>query len=171
MPGTCVIGLQWGDEAKGKLVDLLTGQFDFVVRYQGGANAGHTVVAGDQTYKLSLIPSGILTRGVRCVVTGGVVINPAKMIEEIDELTSRGVAVGENLAISDRAHIIFPWHFIEERLLSENAADDEDIGDMLPHPGVPGWKVMSTHAPSREMIATRPRSRGRHTRWVRRAPA
>ena len=147
MPGTCVIGLQWGDEAKGKLVDLLTGQFDFVVRYQGGANAGHTVVAGEETYKLSLIPSGILTSGVRCIVAGGVVINPAKIIEEIDELTSRGVPVGENLLISDRAHIIFPWHFTEEQLLSENAADEEDIGTTLRGIG-PCYrdKVGRTHA-------------------------
>ena len=76
MPGTCVIGLQWGDEAKGKLVDLLTARFEIVVRYQGGANAGHTVVVGDKTYKLHHIPSGILTSGVKNVVTPGVVINP-----------------------------------------------------------------------------------------------
>jgi adenylosuccinate synthase len=69
VPATCVIGLQWGDEAKGKLVDLLTRQHDIVVRYQGGSNAGHTVVVGDQKYKLSLIPSGILGTGVQCVVT------------------------------------------------------------------------------------------------------
>ncbi|MBA3481343.1 MAG: adenylosuccinate synthetase, partial [Pirellulales bacterium] len=69
MPGTCVIGLQWGDEAKGKIVDLLTLRHDVVVRYQGGANAGHTVMVGDQTYKLSLLPSGVLTPGVTCVIT------------------------------------------------------------------------------------------------------
>ena len=76
VPATCVIGLQWGDEAKGKLVDILTEQHDIVVRYQGGANAGHTVVSGGQTWKLSLIPSGILRPDVTCVVTGGVVLNP-----------------------------------------------------------------------------------------------
>ena len=76
MPGTCIIGLQWGDEAKGKLVDLLTPRFDIVVRYQGGANAGHTVVVGDETYKLHHIPSGILSREVMNVVTAGVVLNP-----------------------------------------------------------------------------------------------
>ena len=79
MPGTCVIGLQWGDEAKGKLVDLLCPQFDIVVRFLGGANAGHTVVVGDQTYKLHHVPSGILNPGVMNVVTPGVVINPATM--------------------------------------------------------------------------------------------
>ena len=91
MPGTCVIGLQWGDEAKGKIVDLLTAQHDVVVRYQGGANAGHTVVAGDEVYKLSLLPSGVLTPGVTCVIAGGVVLNPVKVIEELDELRSRNV--------------------------------------------------------------------------------
>ena len=86
MSGTCVIGLQWGDEAKGKIVDLLTSEHDVVVRYQGGANAGHTVVVGEEIYKLSLLPSGVLTPGVTCVIAGGVVFNPAKAIEELDEL-------------------------------------------------------------------------------------
>jgi len=85
-----VIGLQWGDEAKGKLVDLLAPQFDLVVRYQGGANAGHTVVAGSETYKLHHIPSGILHRDVQNLITPGVVINPTTMLEEIDGLA--GVA-------------------------------------------------------------------------------
>ena len=91
MPGTCVIGLQWGDEAKGKIVDILTREHDFVVRYQGGANAGHTVVVGKEVYKLSLLPSGILTPGVTCVIAGGVVLNPARVIEELDELAARGI--------------------------------------------------------------------------------
>lgn len=128
MPGTCVIGLQWGDEAKGKIVDLLTRQHDVVVRYQGGANAGHTVVVGDQTYKLSLLPSGVLTPGVTCVIAGGVVLNPAKAIEELDELASRGVEDYDNLKISDRVHVIFPWHFAEDRSLDTNTSDGENIG-------------------------------------------
>lgn len=128
MPGTCVIGLQWGDEAKGKIVDLLTSEHDFVVRYQGGANAGHTVVVGDQVYKLSLLPSGILTPGVTCVIASGVVINPARVIEELDELASRGAGHPENLRISDRAHVIFPWHFAEDRALDKNTSDGENIG-------------------------------------------
>src|SRR5438874_11349633 len=86
VPGTCVVGLQWGDEAKGKLVDLLTSRFEIVVRYQGGANAGHTVVVGDKTYKLHHIPSGILTPSVMNVVTPGVVINPPTILKEIDSL-------------------------------------------------------------------------------------
>ena len=128
MPGTSVIGLQWGDEAKGKLVDLLTEQHEVVVRYQGGANAGHTVVVGPETYKLSLIPSGILTPSVRCVVTGGVVINPKTLLSEVDGLLARGVSVADNFLISDRAHVIFPWHMAEDRLLDESTADGENIG-------------------------------------------
>ncbi|MCE9544860.1 MAG: adenylosuccinate synthase [Planctomycetia bacterium] len=128
MPGTCVIGLQWGDEAKGKLVDLLTLEHDIVVRYQGGANAGHTVVVGDQKYKLSLIPSGILTSHVQCVVTGGVVLHPPSILAEIDGLSARGLSVGKNLMLSDRAHVIFPWHIAEDRALNDSTADGESLG-------------------------------------------
>lgn len=130
MPATCVVGLQWGDEAKGKIVDLLTEQFDIVVRYQGGANAGHTVVTGGEKYKLSLVPSGIFRPGVQCVVAGGVVLNPASLIDEIDGLAARGVKIGENLMISDRAHVIFPWHFEEDRLLDKQCGG-EAIGTTL----------------------------------------
>jgi len=128
VPGTSVIGLQWGDEAKGKLVDLLTEKHEIVVRYQGGANAGHTVVVGPETYKLSLIPSGILSAEVQCVVTGGVVINPQTILAEIDGLVARGIPVAGNLMISDRSHVIFPWHMLEDRLLDESTADGENIG-------------------------------------------
>ena len=128
MPGTCVIGLQWGDEAKGKLVDILTGEHDFVVRYQGGANAGHTVVSGGETWKLSLIPSGILRDGVQCVVTGGVVLDPASAIGEIDMLESRGVTVTGKLQLSDRIHVVFPWHVAEDRLLDASLSGGGAIG-------------------------------------------
>jgi adenylosuccinate synthase len=131
VPGTCVIGLQWGDEAKGKIVDLLTDRHDLVVRYQGGANAGHTVVTGGQTYKLSLIPSGILRPGVQCVITGGVVLNPPSILAEIDDLKSRGIEVGQNLLISDRAHVIFPWHLMEDRLTEGSAKNGEAIGTTM----------------------------------------
>jgi adenylosuccinate synthase len=127
---TCVIGLQWGDEAKGKLVDLLTEQNDIVVRYQGGANAGHTVVRDGQTYKLSLVPSGIFRPEVKCVIASGVVLNPASLLGEIDGLTQRGIAVSRNLMISDRAHVIFPWHFEEDRLLDQQCAG-EAIGTTM----------------------------------------
>jgi adenylosuccinate synthase len=128
VPGTSVIGLQWGDEAKGKIVDLLTLEHDIVVRYQGGANAGHTVVHGDQKYKLSLLPSGVLTPGVTCVIAGGVVFNPARAIEELDELASRGVQDFDNLKLSDRVHVIFPWHFAEDRAMDATTSDGENIG-------------------------------------------
>ena len=119
-----MIGLQWGDEAKGKLVDLLTEEHDIVVRYQGGANAGHTVVANGQTYKLSLIPSGILNPMVACVVTGGVVLNPPSVLGEIDQLVARGGAVSKNLLNSDRAHVIFPWHIAEDRAFDKGTGGE-----------------------------------------------
>ncbi|MBN1908809.1 MAG: adenylosuccinate synthase [Pirellulales bacterium] len=130
MSVTCVVGLQWGDEAKGKIVDLLTEGHDVVVRYQGGSNAGHTVVAGGQSYKLSLVPSGIFRSQVQCVVAGGVVLNPASLLDEIDGLTSRNVPVGKNLMISDRAHVVCPWHFDEDRLL-DKLTGGEAIGTTL----------------------------------------
>lgn len=110
MPGISVIGLQWGDEAKGKLVDLLTEclKVDVVVRYQGGANAGHTVVLGHETYKLHQIPSGILTPGVMNLITPGVVLNPAVVLKEIDGLAARGIPVADRLRISERCMSCFP---------------------------------------------------------------
>lgn len=133
MSGTSVIGLQWGDEAKGKLVDLLTDRLDvdIVVRYQGGANAGHTVVLGDAVYKLHHIPSGILSAGVQNVVAPGVVLNPATVLEEINGLTERGVDVAGRLMISDRAHVVCPWHIAEDRALNAGEVDGESIGTTL----------------------------------------
>jgi adenylosuccinate synthase len=131
VPGTCVIGLQWGDEAKGKLVDLLTSQFDVVVRYQGGANAGHTVVIGENVYKLHHIPSGILNPNVRNLVTPGVVLNPPTILGEIDSLQQRGVEVGDNLMISDRVHVVFPWHLAEDRAMNAERVSGESIGTTL----------------------------------------
>lgn len=131
MPATSVIGLQWGDEAKGKIVDLLTEQHDIVVRYQGGANAGHTVVRDGQTFKLSLIPSGIFRPEVQCVIAGGVVLNPASLLGEIDGLLARGVKLDKNLILSDRAHVIFPWHFEEDRLLDKQCTSGEAIGTTM----------------------------------------
>jgi adenylosuccinate synthase len=116
MACTCVVGLQWGDEAKGKIVDLLTDQHDLVVRYNGGANAGHTVVFNGNTYKLSLLPTGVLRPRVRSVIGNGVVVYPPRFLEEVDGLRSAGIEVGGNLALSDHAHVIFPYHIEEERL-------------------------------------------------------
>lgn len=128
MSGTCVIGLQWGDEAKGKLVDLLAPRFDLVVRYQGGANAGHTVVAGDETYKLHHIPSGILHQDVQNLITPGVVINPATMLDEIDGLAKRDVDCRANLRISERAHLVMPWHIAEDKFINAATVRGESIG-------------------------------------------
>jgi adenylosuccinate synthase len=116
MPCTCVVGLQWGDEAKGKIVDLLTDDHDFVVRYNGGANAGHTVVSGGQTFKLSLLPTGVLRPNVRAVIGNGVVVYPPRFLEEVSNLRQAGIAIGDNLVVSDHAHVIFPYHMEEERL-------------------------------------------------------
>ena len=130
MLGTAVVGLQWGDEAKGKIVDLLTEQHDIVVRYQGGANAGHTVVVGEKKYKLSLIPSGIFRPHVQCVIAGGVVLHPEAILKEIKNLNDQGVNIGKNLMISDRAHVIFPWHHIEDALF-DKIGNSEPIGTTM----------------------------------------
>jgi len=123
-----VVGLQWGDEAKGKIVDLLCDQHDVVVRYQGGANAGHTVVVDGVTYKLSLVPTGILRPGADCVIGNGVVIHPPALLKEIETLKGMGVDVGQRLHISDRAHVILPYHLTEERLTEESAFQADHLG-------------------------------------------
>jgi adenylosuccinate synthase len=123
-----VVGLQWGDEAKGKIVDLLCDQHDAVVRYQGGANAGHTVVADGVTYKLSLIPTGILRPGIDCVIGNGVVIHPPALLREIETLAKQGVEIGRRLHVSDRAHVILPYHLAEERLTEESASAADHLG-------------------------------------------
>ncbi|MEM9373227.1 MAG: adenylosuccinate synthase [Planctomycetota bacterium] len=116
-----VIGLQWGDEGKGKLVDRLageTGSFDAVVRYNGGANAGHSVVVGGQRYALHLVPSGILARGSLAVIGNGVVVDPERLIEELDGLAARGVDVTQ-MVLSSRAHVVMPYHKAEDGLREE----------------------------------------------------
>ncbi len=115
MSATCVVGLQWGDEAKGKIVDILADGHDFVVRYNGGANAGHTVVWGDRTFKLSLLPTGVLKPNVTSVIGNGLVVFPPRFQEEVEQLRKAGVEVGSNLLVSDHAHVIFPYHTEEER--------------------------------------------------------
>ncbi len=111
MPLKVVVGAQWGDEGKGKIVDLLAERADVVARYQGGNNAGHTLVIGDETYKLRLVPSGILNPGTLCVLGNGCVIDPEVLIEELDGLIARGVDVS-GIRISGNAHLIMPWHRI-----------------------------------------------------------
>ena len=121
MSCTCVVGLQWGDEAKGKIVDLLAEDHDFVVRYNGGNNAGHTVVWGDRTFKLSLLPTGVLNPRLKSVIGNGVVVYPPQLLKEVDQLAAAGITVGRNLAVSDHAHVIFPYHIAEEVATEQSA--------------------------------------------------
>lgn len=107
---TVLVGAQWGDEGKGKVIDILTEDVQYVVRYQGGNNAGHTVVIGDKKYVLHLIPSGILHDNKTCIIGHGVVVDPKALIEEIELLRSMNIVCKDRLKISDRAHIIFPYH-------------------------------------------------------------
>lgn len=110
-----IVGAQWGDEGKGKIVDVLTEKADGVARYQGGHNAGHTVVIKDEKFVLHIIPSGILHKGKTCIIGNGVVVDPAFLIEEMDGLKKRGIEVGKNLFLSNNAHLIMPYHTAIER--------------------------------------------------------
>ncbi len=127
MPNIVVVGAQWGDEGKGKVVDVLAPHVDVVVRYQGGNNAGHTVVVGKEKFVLQSIPSGILHPGRRCVIGCGVVIDPASLIEEMESLVQRGVSLDGNLYISKNAHLIMPYHPALDRA-SESKAGKRRIG-------------------------------------------
>lgn len=121
-----VIGTQWGDEGKGKYIDMLAGRSDFVVRFSGGNNAGHTIVANGVKYALHLVPSGILHEGKICVIGNGVVVDPAVLIKEIDELNQKCIDAS-NLLISDRAHVIMPYHRKLDEL-QEKARGSESLG-------------------------------------------
>ncbi|HEY7210796.1 MAG TPA: adenylosuccinate synthase [Bryobacteraceae bacterium] len=116
MSNLIVLGAQWGDEGKGKIVDLLSEKFDAVARYQGGHNAGHTVFIRDKKFVLKLIPSGILRPGVMAVIGNGVVVDPAALLEEIAMLEAAGVDVRSQLKISNRAHVLFPFHRTIEKI-------------------------------------------------------
>jgi adenylosuccinate synthase len=122
-----VLGAQWGDEGKGKIVDLLTPNFSIVARYQGGHNAGHTVYANGRKFVLRLLPSGILHEGITCIIGNGVVIDPQALFSEIDEIAAAGISVGSRLVISDKAHLILPYHR-ELDLLSEARRGERRIG-------------------------------------------
>jgi adenylosuccinate synthase len=119
-----VVGAQWGDEGKGKLVDVLSERVDFVVRYQGGANAGHTVVIGDSQFILRQIPSGILHPTVTCIVGNGVVLEPETFFGELDELARRGVNTTGRIFVSDRAHLVLPYH----KLLDAASERSQQLG-------------------------------------------
>jgi adenylosuccinate synthase len=119
-----VVGAQWGDEGKGKLVDVIAERADWVVRYQGGANAGHTVDIGGRSFVLHQIPSGILHPGVRCAIGNGVVLDPDTLFQEIEELIADGIDVSGRLYVSDRAHLVMPYH----KLLDSESAASKQIG-------------------------------------------
>ncbi len=120
MANLVVVGTQWGDEGKGKIIDILSPHFDYIVRYQGGNNAGHTVVVGEKEYTFHLIPSGILHQGKKAVLGNGVVIDPEALIREIEELKNKGLDIGpHNLYVSKSAHVIFPYHKLSERIREE----------------------------------------------------
>jgi adenylosuccinate synthase len=127
MPNIVIAGAQWGDEGKGKIVDLLTSKVQVVARYNGGPNAGHTVLVGEEQFILHLIPSGILHSGILCVMGGGMVIDPWGLEKEMEELRSRGMDVDEDLVISDRAHLILPHH----KALEAIAEQERGLGTTL----------------------------------------
>ena len=117
---TCITGLQWGDEGKGKVVDIFAEHYDIVVRYSGGANAGHTVVIGDDKFALHLLPSGSVRPNVGCVIANGVVVNPETLIEEIDALAQRNITLEGRLFISENAHIVLDYHKKEDQLREQS---------------------------------------------------
>ncbi len=122
MSSLVIVGAQWGDEGKGKITDYLAQQAEVVVRYAGGNNAGHTVVVEEKTYKLHLIPSGIINKEKPCLIGNGVVIDPKALLDEIDYLEKNDIAT-DHLRISDRAHVIMPYHKILDQLSEENLGD------------------------------------------------
>jgi len=122
-----IVGMQWGDEGKGKIIDILSRKVDYIVRYQGGNNAGHTVCVKDETFILHLIPCGILHKGTICVIANGVVVDPDVLIQEIAFLRSKGIEVDTNLKISDQAHVIFPYHKVLDKA-KEKKFKDQRIG-------------------------------------------
>lgn len=123
MSNTVLVGTQWGDEGKGKIIDVLSEDMDYIVRYQGGNNAGHTVWIKGEKFILHLIPSGILRKGKICIIANGVVVDPQVLLEEISELKKRGVNVKGRLFISEQAHIIFPYHRLLDKLKEEQRGD------------------------------------------------
>jgi adenylosuccinate synthase len=125
---TCVFGLGWGDEGKGKIVDMLCPDFDYVVRFNGGANAGHTVWVGSEKFALHLLPTGVLHERVVAVIGPGVVVDPISLIAEIDALASRGIDVAKRLRISDRACLVLAYHKIEDQLSEQAAGEGGKIG-------------------------------------------
>ena len=116
MPNIVLVGAQWGDEGKGKIIDILSAKSDIIIRFQGGNNAGHTVVIGEEEFILHLIPSGILHKKKICVIGNGVVVDPEALLNEIATLKKRGIDIDNSLIISDQVHIIFPYHKLLDEL-------------------------------------------------------
>lgn len=127
MASVVVVGTQWGDEGKGKVTDLLAAEAEIVVRYAGGANAGHTVIVGEETFKLHQIPSGILFPGKTCLVGNGVVLDPGGLLAEAEGLAQRGISL-EGLRISDRAQLVMPWHRLLDELEEAERRPEDKIG-------------------------------------------
>src|SRR6202167_6294771 len=130
MSNIIILGAQWGDEGKGKLVDLLSGGFDYIVRYQGGNNAGHTILSGDRKFVLRLVPSGILHPGKVAVIGNGLVVDPLALLEEVEQLIAAGVDVASQLRISNRAQVLLPSHRLVEKI-SEAIPGRTAIGTTL----------------------------------------
>jgi adenylosuccinate synthase len=129
MANTVLIGAQWGDEGKGKIIDVLTVDVDWIVRYQGGNNAGHTVEIGDEKYVLHLIPSGILREGKRCVIGNGVVVDPTAIVEELRGLEARNFDLKGRFFLSDRAHVVLPYHrMLDAAREAKTKGSDDNIG-------------------------------------------
>ncbi len=125
MANSVLVGLQWGDEGKGKIIDVLTEDIDMVVRFQGGNNAGHTVEIGEEKFILHLIPSGILRRDCRCVIGNGVVVNPLTLQKEVAELEARGYKVSDRLRISSRSQLVFDYHCVMDGLFEQKLGDSK----------------------------------------------
>ena len=128
MPNTVLIGAQWGDEGKGKIIDVLTAQADMVVRYQGGSNAGHTVIVAGRKFVLHLVPSGILHPGKDCVIGNGVVVDPLALLEEIRTVETEGIVVRGRLSVSDRAHMVLRYHNAIDKAEESARGADKRIG-------------------------------------------
>ena len=146
MANVIVIGAQWGDEGKGKITDLLSRSADVVVRYQGGNNAGHTVVVGDRTFKLHLIPSGILYPKTECIIASGTVIDPKVLLEEVDRLKDLGIST-DNLFIAETAHVTMPYHRVLDR-----ASEDQRAEHKI---GTTGRGIGPTYADKSERVGIR----------------
>ncbi|MEI6970512.1 MAG: adenylosuccinate synthase [bacterium] len=157
MACTVLVGAQWGDEGKGKIIDVLTENVDVVVRYQGGNNAGHTVEIADERYVLHLVPSGIFRPGTVCVIGNGVVLDPIALMAEIDELTGRGLSVNGRLFISDRAHAVFPYHRAMDASKERERGQKDGIKIGTTQRGIGptyGDKIMRTGLRMADLVAT-----------------